>query len=137
MDGNKKKEIENHFIKDFYLAQIPDQGYVDLDLSMVVGIGGESIILKVFQEIDDPEIPPGAKIAVKASPFETGIGDGISYIDAKLSTQSHQIPELTPARFQHQHIIKYYRNIFRKAGTLFHLSGRLLDISILDQNFEV
>jgi len=113
-------------IRDFYLKQIEDQGSLELDLSQIIGIGGESIILKSHKQIDDPNIRPGTKLAVKTSPCEIEVNGGIGFIDARLSKENQRLPELIPVSFKHKHIIKYFRNVFQKAGpTLFHLSGML------------
>jgi len=103
---------------------MPDQTSVELDLSQIIGIGGESIILRSSKKIEDPDILPGTKLAVKAAPFEAEIEGSIGLIDAKLSRENQKIPELIPTSFQHKHIIKYYRNLFQKPEKLFHLSGK-------------
>jgi len=100
-------------------------------MSSVIGIGGESIILKTSEKVYDEDMLRDTKLAVKASPCELEIEESIGYIDARLSKESSQLPELIPASFKHKNIIRYWRNVFQKAGpTLFHLSGMYLPIRI-------
>lgn len=112
-------------VNEFYIDRIPDQTSVELDLSQIIGIGGESIVLRSCQKIDDPDISSDTKLAVKASPFEAEIEGNVGFIDTKMSKERQQLPELIPTSFGHKHIIKYYRNLFQKTEKLFHLSGKL------------
>jgi len=93
-------------------------------MSLIVGIGGEAIILETNQNIEDDEFPPGTKLAVKASPCKIDVEGNIGFIDTRLTNQKEKLPELIPTSFKHKNIVKYWRNLFQKVETnLFHLSG--------------
>ena len=130
------KDIDDCQTKDFYLSKIPDQSSVKLDLSLIVGIGGESIIIKSTKSTEyDSEDFGGSKVkrhlAVKASPYDTDIGTSIGFIDARLGKEKQKLPELIPTTFQHKNIIQYWRNLLQKVDpTLFHLSGMLFTTRI-------
>ena len=129
-------EIENHSTKEFYLDRIADQSSLDLDLSLVVGVGGESIIVESSNSVDGVERVSERKLAVKASPCELEVHDSIGYIDARLANQKHKLPELIPTDFNHKNIIRYWRNLFQKVGPkLYHLSGKRAQFSKLTHSF--
>ena len=116
--------MEHSYTKDFYLGKIEDEGSIVLDMSLIVGIGGESIILKTNQNIEDDELPPGTELAVKASPCKIDVEGNIGFIDTRLTKQKEKLPELIPTSFKHKNIVRYWRNLLQKFETnLYHLSG--------------
>ena len=94
-------------------------------MSLIVGIGGESIILKTSQKIEDDELSNGTELAVKASPCKLNVEGNIGFIDTRLTKQKEKLPELIPTSFKHKNVVRYWRNLFQKVGAnLFHLSGK-------------
>ena len=115
---------------EFYLEKIPDNTAIELDLSLVLAIGGESIILKSCEKIEEEDfdaLRSKTEIAVKASPCEVPIDGNIGFIDARFSKEKGKLPELIPTNFKHKNIIRYWRSLFQKVDTtLYHLSGMLI-----------
>ena len=111
----------------FYHKKIPDNSAIELDLGLVLGIGGESIILKSSEKIGDEDFGKSkSELAVKASPCDVPIGGSIGFIDARFSKEKGKLPELIPTNFKHKNIIRYWRSLFQKVDpTLYHLSGKL------------
>ena len=98
-----------------------DQETIELDLTLIEGIGGESIVLKTnFVDGEDRDC------VVKAAPRDVEIDGKIGFnIDSRIGTDLESIPELISTDFEHENIIKYWRTLLRTVETdLFHFSGK-------------
>ena len=116
-----------------------DQETIELDLTLIEGIGGESIVLKTTENVDEEY----RDCVVKAAPCDVIIEGNFGFIDSKLGKGNEVIPELISTNFEHENIIKYWRTLLRTVDNdLFHFSGKkyklilflfLIDILVMDR----
>lgn len=116
-------------IKQFYVDQIEEGASLDLDLSKIICIGGESIVLKTdYIHGTEEQVVKVAPVSQSASQ-SVGIKFnklGIS-ADARKSKERSKIPELIPNQFEDKNIIKYSKQIFIKVGKkLYLLTGNIV-----------
>jgi len=83
-----------------------DQETIELDLTLIEGIGGESIVLRITENVDGKD----RDSFVKAAPCGVEIEGKIGFnIDSRIGNNSENIPELISTDFEHMNIIKYWR----------------------------
>jgi len=99
-----------------------DQETIELDLTLIEGIGGESIVLRTTENVDGED----RDCVVKAAPCNVEIEGKIELkIDSRIGNDLENIPELISTDFEHENIIKYWRTLLRTIDNdLFHLSGK-------------
>ena len=98
-----------------------DQETIELDLTLIEGIGGESIVLRTTENVDGKERDCVVKAASCGLEIEGKIGFNI---DSRIGNDSENIPELISADLQHRNIIKYWRTLFLTIENfLYHFSG--------------
>jgi len=105
-----------------------DQETIELDLTLIEGLGGESIVLRITKNVDGED----RDCVVKAAPCDVEIEEKIGFnIDSRIGNDSESIPELISTDFEHENIIKYWRTLLRTVGNdLFHFSGKILYVII-------
>jgi len=98
-----------------------DQETIELDLTLIEGIGGESIVLRTTEIVNGKE----QDSVVKAAACDVEIEEKIGFnIDSRIGNDAENIPELISTDFEHKNIIKYWRTLLRTIDNdLFHFSG--------------
>jgi len=93
-----------------------DQETIELDLTLIEGIGGESIVLKTTENVDGKD----RDCVVKAGPCDAEIEGKIGFnIDSRIGTDLENIPELISTDLEHENIIKYWRTLLTMICSIF------------------
>jgi len=100
------------------------QETIELDLTLIVGVGGESIVLKTTENINGED----RECVVKSAACDISVGEKVSFFDIwgkeLISTGTH-LPELISTDFEHNNIIKYWKTLLQTIDSdLFHFSGK-------------
>lgn len=89
-------------------------------MDQVIGIGGESILLRKKIEYDGIM----QNCVIKLAPIEGAVDGVLGFFHSEACVEKDRPSELIPNRLKHSNIISYYDNCYQFIeSTLFHASG--------------
>jgi len=108
--------VDDPELAKFLISNLDPAGQT-INLDRILGIGGESIVIKYGKQ----------HRAAKYVPFNKEVTGILGYLDPQFLNVNEQSAENIPVKLDHPNIISYHENLFKDIDTkLFHIT--IMDI---------